>query len=234
MTQPRRTLQQLTETAEPAWPAVKEWIAASSVPVEILPPDVSHRDEVLLEAQVTTRSPLGAILYESGGLILDHGWLRILGSGHKKLPRSFTEWNRSRAFSATGDHPGYIFFADDVVGGFFALDGGALGAGAGQVCYYAPDSLRWEPMNGMGFSQFLVWAMGPKFADFYSNLRWPGWQDEVSKVAGNQSLSLYPPLWTREGKEIANSSRRPCNIEEVWSLNFVHLPQQLQLPSENS
>src|SRR5262249_33606615 len=150
--------------------------------VEVLPPDLSNRDEVLLEAQISTHSPLGAILYETGGLLIDHGWLRILGSGHPKLPRSFSEWNCSRSFSESGEPLGYSFFADDVVGGFFALDAGGLGSGKGHVHYYAPDTLRWEPMNEFGFGQFLVWAMSPKLADFYRDFRWPGWEEIVANI----------------------------------------------------
>ena len=34
---------------------------------------------------VSTRSWLGAVAATSGGLIVDHGWLRVLGRGRDKL-----------------------------------------------------------------------------------------------------------------------------------------------------
>ncbi|RWB94475.1 MAG: DUF2625 family protein [Mesorhizobium sp.] len=45
------------------------------------PPDESLRDRTLLRLQVTTRSILGAIAHDSGGVIVAEGRLRILGSG---------------------------------------------------------------------------------------------------------------------------------------------------------
>jgi hypothetical protein len=40
---------------------------------------------------------MGAIIYETGGLLVDNGWIRILGSGHKKLDRNLPEWNKGKS-----------------------------------------------------------------------------------------------------------------------------------------
>jgi hypothetical protein len=38
---------------------------------------------------------MGAIVYHTGGLLIDHGWLRILGGGgHPRTQRSLMSWNR--------------------------------------------------------------------------------------------------------------------------------------------
>mgnify|MGYP000969392700 FL=1 len=36
--------------------------------------------------------------------------------------------------------PGYLLVADDVLGGFFEINGGAFDGKAGNIFYYAPDS----------------------------------------------------------------------------------------------
>ena len=36
--------------------------------------------------------------------------------------------------------PSYLLVADDVLGGFFAINGGTFCGKAGNVFYYAPDS----------------------------------------------------------------------------------------------
>ena len=36
--------------------------------------------------------------------------------------------------------PSYLLVADDVLGGFFAINGGAFDGKAGNIFYYAPDS----------------------------------------------------------------------------------------------
>ena len=42
-------------------------------PVEVLPPVEANRKPALVAVQVTTRSPLGAIIYDTGGILVDHG-----------------------------------------------------------------------------------------------------------------------------------------------------------------
>ncbi len=217
---------------EPAWPQVESWLKASCYPVEVLPPDEQRRQEALLETQVTVRSPMGAVVYHTGGLLIDDGWLRILGSGHPRLPRSLLSWNRGRSSTAGGKSLGFFLIADDVVGGFYALNGGAFGPGTGHVFHFAPESLRWEPMNGMGYSQFMVWALGPNLRQFYQGMYWPGWEAEISSMGGDQALSIYPFLCTVEGKKIAGCSRKPCPIEEIFSFNVFELPRQLQARAE--
>ena len=230
----RRTLEELLATEEPAWPVVQEWIQAAHNSVEVLPADESQRSEALLETQVTLRSPTGAVVYHTGGMLIDRGWLRILGSGHPKLPRPMHEWNRGRSSDTAGKSLGFWLIADDVVGGFFALNGGAFGPGGGEVFYFAPDTLQWEPMNGMNYSQFLVWVFSEAFARFYAHLRWPGWESEDSSVRGDQAFSIYPYLWTKEGKDVAKCSRRPCPIEEIYAANVLEFPRQLQSLSDKS
>src|SRR4051812_49985681 len=81
-----KSLQELLNTDEPAWPLVQSWLREATNPVEVLPPSDPARAEALVAVQVTTRSPMGAVVYETGGLLVDHGWLRLLGSGHPEPP----------------------------------------------------------------------------------------------------------------------------------------------------
>ena len=224
----RRSLHELLVPNDSAWPIVQAWIQGAANTVEALPPDSDSRGRALEEVQVTTRSPIGAIVYETGGIFIDHGWLRILGSGHERIRRSLPEWNRGRSVSADGRSHGFLLVADDVVGGFYALNGGAFGPETGKIFYFAPDTLRWESMNNMGYSELLVWALGDKLSRFYASLGWDGWESEVSFMGGDSALSVYPFLWSKEAKDIARSSRKACPIEEVYELNVVDLPAQLR------
>ena len=128
-----KPLADLINRTEPAWPMLQQWIAEATNRVEVLPPiDDATRNEALYQTQVTTRSPMGAVIYETGGLLIDGGWLRILGSGHPRLPRSLPACNRSRTYRNDGVPPPFLLVGDDVVGGFFAIDGGGLQTGARQ------------------------------------------------------------------------------------------------------
>jgi len=219
-----RTARELIESDQSAWPLVQEWIAAAKNPVQVLPP--SERAAAELEAvQVAIRSPLGAIVYHTGGILVDHGWVRILGSGHPRLPRTLMGWNRGRTIDYTGYARGHMLIADDVVGGFFAINGGSLGPDAGNVYYFGPDTLRWQPID-RGYTDFVRFCLSGDLGAFYSSSRWLGWDVETAMIGGDQALALSPPLWTPEGKDISKSHRKPAPIDEVYGLNVVAFPKQ--------
>jgi len=229
-----RSLHELCAAGEPAWPVVQSWINKAKNQVETLAPDEAQKEQVLLETQVTLQSPMGAIIYHTGGLFVDHGWLRFLGSGNPKLSRSLPGWNRGRSSDEEGNSRGFWLVADDVIGGFFALNGGAFQGPKTEVFYFAPDTLRWEHLAGMGYTEFLSWSFNSNLDKFYESVRWPGWEAELSQLGGDRALSFYPFLWTKEGKDIAKCSRKPCPVEEVYSLNVVEFPKRLQSVSEKS
>ena len=204
-----RTLEELIDRDQPALPLVHEWLAQSSTPFELLAPSEA-RSEVLVGLQVTTRSPMGAIAYETGGILIDHGWLRLLGSGHPRLPRNIVDWNTGRA-------AGHLLVADDVIGGFFSINGGGLGEDRGSMYYWAPDTLKWEAM-GLRYSDFFCWTLSERLAVFYEGLRWLGWETDVKKAGGDQCYTFYPFLWTKEGSA-ESSSRKLIAISEQFAFN---------------
>lgn len=204
-----RTLDDLIDAEDSALPLVKEWAQGTKHSFEVLPPS-QDRERVLLALQVTTRSTMGAVAYETGGLLLDHGWLRVLGSGHPKLPRNIVDWNKERS-------AGFLLVADDVVGGFFAINGGGLGDDAGAMYYWAPDSLAWEPLE-IGYSNFIEWASTDRLQAFYADLRWSGWEAEIKSIGADQCFNFYPFLWTKEGA-VQTSARKAVSIAEQYALN---------------
>ena len=137
-----RTIDELINKSDPGWTFVKEWIDSAKNKVEILPVDTIKAKDALYKTQVTTRSPMGAIVYMTGGLIIDNGWIRILGSGGEKLNRSLPEWNNGKAFQDFGQQTPFLLIADDAMGGFFLLNGGGLGNDLGKVYYFSPDNFR--------------------------------------------------------------------------------------------
>ncbi|NLR78274.1 DUF2625 domain-containing protein [Chitinophaga eiseniae] len=222
-----RTLNELINTKEPGWDLVQEWINAGSNPIDILPKEQARAEQALYQTQVTTRSPMGAIIYETGGLLVDHGWIRVLGSGHAKLDRTLPGWNEGKSFTQSGGQPGFLLIADDVIGGFFAINNGALAPqeGIGSVFYFAPDTLEWENME-ISYSDFISFCCTGDIAGFYEAFRWHGWENDVAKINGAQAFSSYPALFTKEGKDINAISRKAVPIEELWQLQ-MDLKQQM-------
>jgi hypothetical protein len=189
---------------------VREWVAKAVRPVEVLPPS-AFREDVLLKTQVTTRSPMGAIAFETGGILIDHGWLRVLGSGHPRLKRTLPGWNENRSKD-------FYLVADDAAGGFFAINGGAFGADVKNLYYFAPDSLRWEPMK-IGYSSFLEWVCLGPYEKFCESLRWQGWETDIARITGDRCMMAWPPPFTKEGKQ-DNVYRSDIPAEEAWGLQM--------------
>ncbi|MFY0255271.1 DUF2625 domain-containing protein [Chitinophaga sp. 30R24] len=214
-----KSLQELIDTKEPGWELVQHWIRNSNNPIEILPRDPIRAEQALYQTQVTTHSPMGAIIYETGGLLVDHGWIRVLGSGCKKMDRSLPEWNEGKTFTQSGEQPTYLLIADDVIGGFYAINNGGLAhnEGIGSVFYFAPDTMEWENME-IGYSDFITFCCTGDIAGFYESFRWKNWQADVAKLNGMQGFSCLPFLFTKEGKNINSVSKRPVSIAELWSL----------------
>lgn len=201
---------------DPAWSELAT-AASASGRVTILPRDEAAARACLERLQVTTRSTLGALAHETGGLLIDDGWLRVLGCGHPQLRRALGTWNEQLGIPVSD----YLLIADDVVGGAFAINGGGLGTPIGNVFYFAPDALSWEDTE-LGHGAFLRWTFEGDIEAFYEGMRWPGWRDEIASVSGDQILSLVPPPWTAEGKDVATVSRRGVPALEIW-----HLQQEL-------
>ena len=114
--------------------------------------------------------------------------------------------------------PGYLLVADDVLGGFFAINGGSLGPEQGAVFYFAPDTVEWECLD-FGYSQFLIWCLQGDITGFYESLRWPGWEQEISTLGGDQAISIFPFL-SAKGPPIAERHHGVVPIAELFTVNI--------------
>ncbi|MBL0745910.1 DUF2625 domain-containing protein [Chryseolinea lacunae] len=217
-----RSVSELIDNDDPAWPVVMEWIASAKNSVVILPADPVRAEDALYKIQVTTRSPMGSIVYKTGGLLVDDGWIRILGSGSIQLPRTLPDWNNNTILHNDDQPPGLLLIADDAIGGFFILNGGRLGDDRGHVYYLSPATLEFEPLS-ITYSEFLNFCFQADLAEFYEGLRWENWREEVKHLAGDRVFSFYPFLWTAEGRNMAALSRTTIPIEEhfrlMWGMN---------------
>jgi hypothetical protein len=203
-----RSLTELVDTDDPAWPEIETAIAVAPYPAVVLAADPQRADEELLRVQVTTRSWLGAVVHRSGGMVLDHGWLRLLGSGNNEHHlASLSEINDNVA--------GGIIVAQDVLGGQFAWMPDS--SGKPTIWYFAPDTLRWEKCE-RGYGDWLAAMIGGAMTGFYESLRWQGWVEEVGTCRLDEAINVFPPLWTKEGKNLNAVSRRPVPMSEAMSL----------------
>ncbi len=214
-----KTLQDLINNTEPAWTLITEWLKNANNPFEVLARDTERAETELVTAQVTTRSPMGAVIYETGGILIDNGWLRILGSGNDRLDRGLMIWNKGKSYNKMADNPLFLLIADDVVGGYFALNTGYLAGSIGSVYYLAPDTLAWEDLE-CGYADFLQWALKGDLAQFYENVRWKDWQNDLKQIGGDEMFTFYPYLWTKEGQDVNKNTRKIISIEEHYQFTI--------------
>ena len=190
-----------------AWPLVQRWIEQATNAVTVLPVDEDAGRETLAALGITERSVLGALVVNTGGLSVDHGWLRVLGGP------ALLAWS-----DRVGD--GFVV-GHDVVAGFYAVT-----RDEGEVRYLAPDSLDWEGTE-MGHAAWVHWTLTGDLETYYENLRWPGWEAEIAPLAPDQGLTLYPPPFTREGRPVSNATRGVTPMAELWDVQ-QHWIEQLK------
>jgi hypothetical protein len=195
---------------DPAWPDVLQWIKAATNTVELLPADQERRDDIRRAVGVSLESALGAVIHETGGILVDHGWLRILGSGSPRLPRVARPDRR------------WILIADDAVGGFFALH-----PPEGKVRYLAPDTLEWEDL-GIGYSAWLRWCLSEDSARFSIDYRGVEWRRQVASLAPHQCFHIAPPPFT-EGPPFPDRSWKAVPVSEIYEMT-LDFQKQLEQP----
>lgn len=202
-------IERLIAVDDPAWPHLQQALAESDVIA--LPVDPERGQRSLWGLQVSAASTTGAVALHTGGIVADHGWVRLYGGGSEHL-LSIAEANGLSG--PVPEPPGALVVGHDVLGGLFAIDGGALGVAPGEVCYFGPDTLAWDGLGG-GYSAFLQAALSGALDVVFEGLRWPGWQGEVAPLALSQGIALYPPPSTVEGSDVSKASRSVVSIQEL-------------------
>ncbi|WP_417763038.1 DUF2625 family protein [Shewanella sp.] len=206
-----KSLEQLIDTQDDAIVQIRTWQQEAELSVTLLPA-AANSGEQLQQLQLSTHSVLGALVYHTGGVLIADGWLRFLGSGCPQLTRALVSWNHSNS--------GYLLVADDVVGGFFAINDGALGSDVGDLYYLPPDALDWEPLE-VGFSDFFAWSMSENLLQFYADVDITRLLSEYRHCSTEHALHFYPPLWSQEGN-VSQSARRLVPLTELRALKLAN------------
>ena len=214
-----RSVDELINRKDPGWTIVMKWIDSAKNKVEVMPVDTFKSREALYKTQVTTRSIMGAIVYSTGGILIDNGWIRILGSGCSKLKRTLPDWNIGKAFNKFGERPAFFLVADDAAGGFYAINYGNFGKDLDNIYYLSPVDLKWEPMN-MNYEDFIWFCFTGDLNNFYSGIRWKSWKKDIRTIKGDEVYNMVPPLWSKEGKDVEKSLKAPVPVEEQFSYNI--------------
>lgn len=209
-----RDIAALSNVADPAWPAIEALIEEAAWGAELLPVDPAQAGQALLLLQVDAGTALGAVCLHTGGLLVDGGWLRLLGSGHPRLPGGVPEWSGLVKPPRFAGFAGALVVGHDVLGGLFAVNGGGLPGPEGHAFYLSPEHLQWEDM-GFGYMGLLEWALTGDLPGFYNASRWGDWEEDVAGVSGDQGIYREPPPWSVAGQRGELDRQRVLPMAEL-------------------
>ncbi|WP_041540676.1 DUF2625 domain-containing protein [Catenulispora acidiphila] len=220
-----RELTELIEVDDPAWPELQALFAACPMPLTVFAPDSGESTRGLRQLQVTARSMLGGLTLNTGGLLVDDGWVRVFGAGSGRdgnLPSLAQVNGFPETFDPAWQAAAGLVVAHDVLGGVFALNGMDPAAAGrpgqpGQMIYFAPDTLQWEALE-IGHSAWVAWLLSERLEGFYSALRWDGWREEAAAAGPAEGISVFPFLWSKQAEDVATTSRRTVPMSGVLGI----------------
>ncbi len=215
-------LKDLIDDDSKGWGHVEDWISKATNKVEVLTSEIDDSEEELTNLLVSTETPMGAIVYETGGILVDHGWIRLFGASNgDKMERSLSIWNKGRTLVAFGEKPPFLLVADDVLGGSYAINCGGLGDDYGQMYYFAFDTLEWEPLE-IDYSEFVWWTFTGDLEEYYGDYRWEGWQKDVEALHGDQAFD-FDPFLSIDGAPVEERKRTVVTAAALYSRHIGEL-----------
>jgi hypothetical protein len=134
--------------------------------IRVLSPYTRPRVSSQKSGPDAARSYLGAVVLHCGGLLVDHGWLRVFGSPVSGAVRGVPGLARVNRFPGVFDSAwrpdAGLVVAHDVLGGVFALNGEAPPASAAPVPLVRSSTSPRIPLVGK------PWVS-------VTRCGWPGW-----------------------------------------------------------
>jgi|JI8StandDraft_1071087.scaffolds.fasta_scaffold87868_1 hypothetical protein len=195
---------------------LKEVSGANNKVVAYESKNESNKD-ISKQLGVSESSTFGKIVNFTAGISIDNGWLRLFGGEASENIESIRNWNQiGNDNNSVIDEA--IMIGYDVIGGFFAINSGAFNSDLWVIYYYAPDNLAWESLD-LHYTDFFHWCLNGDLKKFYESYYWDSYEKELLSVKAEQGFSLYPPLFTTEGKNTNLTSKKIISLKEIWLLN---------------
>ncbi len=199
---PKRSLAELRDVADPAWPIVLERLGSARNSVELLRGERPPGERCMVNLQAPASTILGAIALHAGGLLVDGGWLRLYGSGHPRMRGNLLGWNGGEGHPGFAGIAGALIVGSDVLGGVFAINGGGLPGGLGEAVWWDPASQAWTQLE-TNYPGLVSWALDGDMGTLYADRRWPDWDRDVAALTGDQGIWRDPPPWREEGPALS-------------------------------
>ncbi|MGG3526448.1 hypothetical protein COM13_25595 [Bacillus pseudomycoides] len=197
------------------WKEISNMFTDSSKKIKLNINETTNGKNTLEVLQITSKSALGSIVYNTSGIIVDD-WIRILGSDSEKN-RGILSYNLVNKDGVATKIDKMLIVADDIVGGVFALNTGKFSIGVGDIWYFAPDTLEWESLD-MKYSEFITWIAQGNMNEFYSTLRWNTWKEDSEIVKFDEAILIYSFLWSNE-LQLEKADKKIVPAKELLNIN---------------
>lgn len=133
-----------------AWDEIHAAVRAAPYPVDLVPVDPDCASSCLARLGITTRSWLGGVVAHTGGVLVDHGWLRVLGSGGNGLAEVGSDVDRTS---------GLLVVGYDILGGQFAWAPSDLGRLRPSTTSRRTPSTGWTQNRAMPHGSMQSWRV---------------------------------------------------------------------------
>lgn len=172
-------------------------------------------ETIVKELVLNDKTTLATIIYHFAGMTINK-CIRILGQGNDDI-QSIIQINDVKNGKPTR-LKNFLIVATDIFGGLYAMNIEKIDGSIGQIFYFAPDSLEWEPLD-MKYSQFLFWAVNGNTDEFYSSMKWSNWESYADITGFDQGILIYPFLWSKE-IEIESAKKKIVPFIELINVNM--------------
>lgn len=209
---------------DPAWPVIENEIRTAKQKVTVLKCQYEQSYNVLYGLQITTHSIMGSIAYYTGGIIINDGMVRILGAGNNLLKRNLLDWNvgQNKILSFSNSRCKHaLLVADDIFGGFFAVDYEKNHKSFGKIIYMPPESLDWDMLD-INYPELINWFFTGDVKLYYKELCWDGFLNELRSVSYDEAYCFSPYLWKVE-EDNSPRVKEVLPIEKIWNIKAAKM-----------
>ncbi|MDO5479580.1 MAG: DUF2625 family protein [Clostridia bacterium] len=171
------------------------------------------------ELKINPQSTLGSFLQHIDSFVVN-GYLRMTNGNINRAGNIATITGKIR------EQYGYekiMVIANDIWGGFFAINNGELSNNIEEIWYFSPDTLGWENTE-KNYTEFLEWVCSGDVEYYYSEWMWDNMENEIKDFSNSDGIFTYPFLWADE-YELTTAKRNRAPWFEITGINAYYLNQ---------
>lgn len=199
------------------WNEILQMFDSSNSKIELVDGKDIVGKPIVNELKLNEATTLATLICNVSGVTVDNT-IRILGQGNQHLD-SIYKINAIKNGVPTKIRD-MLIVGTDVFGGIFAMNVTEVNGTIGNIFYFAPDTLEWESLD-MKYSKFLYWTVHGNTDEFYSSMKWHGWEKIAESTGFNEGILIYPFLWSKE-INIETASKNIVPFEELISINMEY------------